>query len=175
MKSFTSTSVTLTWKKTTGADSYKVYYSTDGKKWKSVKVKKNTATVKKLTSGKQYQFKVRAFAGKYYGAASKIVKKTTKVKKPVLSSVKSSKKKTAAVSWKAVARANGYIVEYSTSNKFTKKTTKTLKIKKAKAVKATLKNLKSGKKYYVRVKAYKTVNKKAVYGSYSNVKSVKIK
>ena len=175
VKSFTSTSVTLTWKKTTGADSYKVYYSTDGKKWKSVKVKKNTATVKKLTSGKQYQFKVRAFAGKYYGAASKIVKKTTKVKKPVLSSVKSSKKKTAAVSWKAVERANGYIVEYSTSNKFTKKTTKTLKIKKAKAVKATLKNLKSGKKYYVRVKAYKTVNKKAVYGSYSNVKSVKIK
>ena len=67
------------------------------------------------------------------------------------------------------------LVEYSTSKKFTKKTTKTVKIKKGKTTKATLKKLKSGKKYYVRVKAYKTVNKKAVYGSYSKVKTVKVK
>ena len=175
VKKTSSTYVTLSWKKVTGADSYKVYYSTNGKKWKSVKVKKNTATVKKLKSGTQYRFKVRAFAGKYYGTASKILKKTTKVKKPTLSSVKSSKKKTATVSWKKVTNANGYVVEYSTSKKFTKKTTKKVTIKKGKTVKTTLKKLKSGKKYYVRVKAYKTVSKKAVYGGYSKVKTVKVK
>ena len=50
-----------------------------------------------------------------------------------------------------------------------------VKIKKGKTTKATLKKLKSGKKYYVRVKAYKTVSKKASYGSYSAVKTVKVK
>ena len=175
VKKSTSSSVTLSWKKVEGADSYKVYYSTDGKKWKSVKVKKNTATIKKLKSGTQYRFKVRAFAGKYYGTASKIVKKTTKVKKPVISKITSSKKNTAVVSWKKVTNASGYVVEYSTSKKFTKKTTKIVKIKKGKTTKATLKKLKSGKKYYVRVKAYKTVSKKASYGSYSAVKTVKVK
>lgn len=175
VKKTTSSSVTLSWKKVTGAESYKIYYSTDGKKWKSVKVKKNTATIKKLKSGTQYRFKVRAFAGKYYGTASKNVKKTTKVKKPIISKITSSKKNTAVVSWKKVTRASGYVIEYSTSKSFTKKTTKTVTVKNGKAVKTTLKKLKSGKKYYVRVKAYKTVSKKTSYGSYSAVKTVKVK
>ena len=41
--------------------------------------------------------------------------------------------------------------------------------------KTTLKKLTSGKKYYVRVKAYKTVNGEKVYGSASSVKTVKVK
>ena len=175
VKKTTSSSVTLSWKKVTGADSYKVYYSTNGKKWKSVKVTKNTATIKKLSSAKNYQFKVRAFAGKYYGEASKVVKATTKFTTATLSKVTSSNKKQAAVNWKKTKNASGYVVEYSTSKNFTKKTTKTVTVKNGKTTKTTLKKLKSGKKYYVRVKAYKTVNKKAVYGEYSKVKTVKVK
>ena len=175
VKSYTSTTVKLSWNSVEGADSYKVYYSTDGKKWTKVKASKNTATIKKLKSGTQYRFKVRAFAGKYYGTASSVVKKTTKVKKVTVSSVKSAKKAQATVSWKKVTNANGYVVEYSTSKKFTKKTTKKVTIKKGKTTKTTLKKLKSGKKYYVRVKAYKTVSKKAVYGTVSSVKTVKVK
>ena len=174
-KKTTASSVTLSWKKVTGADSYKVYYSTNGKKWKSVKVTKNSATIKKLSSAKNYQFKVRAFAGKYYGEASKVVKATTKFTTATLSKVTSAKKKQASVNWKKTKNASGYVVEYSTSKNFTKKTTKTVTVKNGKTTKTTLKKLKSGKKYYVRVKAYKTVNKKAVYGEYSKVKTVKIK
>ena len=174
-KKTTESSITLSWKKVTGAESYNVYYSTNGKKWKTVKATKNSVTVKKLTSGKNYQFKVNAVAGEYEGSASSTVKTATKVSKPTVKSVKSSKAKTAVVTWKQVSGASGYVVEYSTSKKFTKKTTKTVKIKKGKTTKTTLKKLKSGKKYYVRIKAYKTVNKKAVYGSYSKVKTVKIK
>ena len=48
-------------------------------------------------------------------------------------------------------------------------------IKNGKQTKTTLKKLKRGKKYYVRVKAYKTVNKKAVYGAKSSVKTVTVK
>ena len=173
VKKTTASSVTLSWKKVTGADSYKVYYSTNGKKWKSVKTTKTALTVKKLTSGKNYQFKVRAFAGKYYGAASSVVKTATRVKKVTLSSVKSVNTAQATVSWKTVSGAGGYVVEYSTSKKFKNK--KTVTLKKGTTKKATLKKLKSGKKYYVRVRAYKTVNGKKAYGSYSSVKTVTVK
>ena len=175
VKKTAATSATLSWKKVTGAEKYKVYYSTDGKKWKSKTTTKTTYTVKSLTSAKTYRFKVKAVAGSYSGSTSSVVKGTTKFKTVTLSSVKSSKKKQATITWKKVSSASGYVVEYSTSKKFTKKTTKTVTIKKGKTTKTTLKKLKSGKKYYVRVKAYKTVSKKAVYGAYSAVKNVKVK
>ena len=79
------------------------------------------------------------------------------------------------VSWKTVKGADGYEISYSTSKKFTKKTTKTATIKKQKTKKTTLKKLQSGKKYYVRIRAYKKVSGKNVYGAYSSVKSVKVK
>ena len=175
VKKTTSTSATLSWKKVANAESYKVYYSTNGKSWKSKTTKKTTLTIKKLSAAKKYQFKVKAVAGDVEGAFSSVVKGTTKYSTATLSSVKSSKKAQATVTWKKLSSASGYVVEYSTSKKFTKKTTKKVTIKKAKTTKTTLKKLKSGKKYYVRVKAYKTVSKKAVYGNYSSVKTVKVK
>lgn len=48
-------------------------------------------------------------------------------------------------------------------------------IKKGGTVKTTIKNLTSGKKYYVRIKAFKTKEKQTVYGNYSNVVNAKIK
>ena len=134
----------------------------------TLKAVKPTYTKTGLTEGKKCKV-----CGKVTVKQKKVAKK--KLKKVTISSVKSTKKATALVTWKKVTDASGYIVEYSTSKKFTKKTTKTVKIKKGKITKTTLKKLKSGKKYYVRIKAYKTVNKKTVYGAYSSVKSVKIK
>ncbi|MBQ9912646.1 MAG: fibronectin type III domain-containing protein [Clostridia bacterium] len=77
--------------------------------------------------------------------------------------------------WKTVSGATGYEVVYSTSKKFTKKTTKKVTIKKAKTKKTTIKKLKKGKKYYVKVRAYKTVDKTKIYGAYSAVKNIKVK
>ena len=79
------------------------------------------------------------------------------------------------VMWNAVKDANGYQISYSTSKKFTNKTTKTKLIKKAKTTKTTLKKLKSGKKYFIKIRAYKNANGKKLYGAYSKVMSVKVK
>ncbi len=111
--------------------------------------------------------------GKWFVKQKTIAKK--KLAQVLKLSVKSSKKKTATVTWKKVKDASGYIVEYSTSKKFTKKTTKKATIKKGATIKTTLKKLKSGKKYYVRVKAYRTYKGKTVYGKLSKVKYAKIK
>lgn len=171
----TTSSFKVTWAKVENADEYEVAFSTDGKTWKKIKTDKTSVTLKKLKSGKTYKVKVRAIADSVKGKYSSVATSATKVSKVTLSSVKSTKKAMANVAWKTVTGASGYVVEYSTSKKFSKSTTKTVKVKKGASKKTTLKKLKSGKKYYVRVKAYKTVNGKAVYGAYSSVKSVKVK
>ena len=54
------------------------------------------------------------------------------------------------------------------------KKAKTVKVKKS-SKKATVKKLSKGKKYYVRIRTYKTVNGKKIYSDWSAVKSVKVK
>lgn len=70
------TSITLSWKKVTGATGYEVY-RLQGKKWKKVgtikKGKTVTYTVKKLKKNTSYKFKVRAVKGKTAGDYSKVV------------------------------------------------------------------------------------------------------
>ena len=79
------------------------------------------------------------------------------------------------VKWKKVKGVKGYQIQYSRSKKFKKKARKTVTIKKAKITKKTIKKLKSGKRYYVRVRTYKVVNGKRVYSKWSAKKSVKVK
>ena len=77
------------------------------------------------------------------------------------------------VKWKKRNRnVTGYEVQYSTSKKFTRKTTVTKAIKKKSAGKLTVQNLKPGKKYYVRVRTYKTVKKKNFCSAWSRCRSV---
>jgi hypothetical protein len=83
------------------------------------------------------------------GTSSSSVSAPAKVKKL---SVKSASKQL-TVTWKALSGVSGYQVQYSTKSNFKKATTKTLAKSKKKCV---IKGLKSKKKYYVRVRAYKT-------------------
>ena len=66
-------------------------------------------------------------------------------------------------------------MQYSTSKKFTSKTTKTATVKSAKTSSKTVSGLKKSKKYYVRVRTYKTVDGKKYYSGWSTVKAVKTK
>lgn len=102
------------------------------------------------------------------------ITKSIKKKTFKLSSLKAAKK---ALTVKAAAQAEmkGYQVQYSTSKKFTKKTTKTVKVATKKKLNKKIKGLKSGKKYYVRVRAYKMNGKKTVYSAWTAKKSVKVK
>ena len=96
---------------------------------------------------------------------TKVSVSSTKVTK--VNRSKNGKKLTVKVA--KVSDADGYEVQYSTSSKFTTKTTKKVSMKKTKT---TIKKLKKKKTYYVRVRAYKTVNGKKVYSDWSSVKKV---
>ena len=97
------------------------------------------------------------------------------VSKVTLSSVKSKKSKQISVKWKKNTKVSGYQIQYSTSKKFTKKTTKTVTVKSHKTTSYTIKKLKAKKKYYVRIRGYKTYKGKKYYSSYSKAKSVTAK
>ncbi len=171
----TSSYIKLSWKKVTGAEGYKVSYSTDGKKWTTVKTDKTSLTVKKLKSGKDYRFKVRAFAEGNQGSYSSVLKTATKVSTAKIKTLKSAKSGTLTATWSKLSGADGYQLYLSTSMKFTSKTTKKVTVKKGKTVKTTVKGLKKNKTCYVKLRGYKTVNDKKVYGTFSSVKSIKIK
>lgn len=102
--------------------------------------------------------------------------KNTETVKPKKTSIKklSKGKKEFTVTWAKVSGVKGYQIQYSSDKKF-KKNNKSVTVTKQKTTKATVKKLKSKKKYYVRVRTYKTVNGKKIYSSWSKVKSVKTK
>ena len=96
---------------------------------------------------------------------------TVNPKKAVLSKLKPGKKQL-KVTWKKDTKASGYEVQCCLNKKF-KSGVKKANIKKAKTMSTTFKKLKKGKKYYVRVRAYKTVKvngkSKKLTGAWSKV------
>lgn len=85
-------------------------------------------------------------------------------------SLGSTKAKTVTITVGKVAGASKYEFSYKTSKNGTFKVAGTTK-----KTSYTIRKLTSKKTVYVRVRAYKEVNGKKVYGSYSTVKSVKVK
>lgn len=89
-----------------------------------------------------------------------------------------SKVRGIAVTWKKHRlQTSGFQVQYSTDKNFKPGRIKT--VTKASAVKLTLKSLKAKKKYYVRVRSFKTVKHGnesiKLYSKWTFVKSVKVK
>lgn len=174
-------SIKLTWNKAVnGANGYAVYRSTskDGKyTLRKTITSKNTIefTDTGLDTNTTYYYKVRAYRmiadQKKYGSYSEIV-----CAKPVLSKTTitvSSKSKKATIKWNKVLGASGYKVYSATSSNGTYSLKKT--ITSINTLSYTNTNLVSGKTYYYKVRAYRNVNGKVVYGPYSAVKSKKIK
>ena len=89
----------------------------------------------------------------------------------IISSIRKSVKK-AVVKWKKLTGVKGYQVVIATDKKFSKN----VKKKNVSETKVILSSLRKGKKYYVKVRAYRVDKKgKKVYGTYSDVKVVKKK
>lgn len=145
---------------------------------KGRKLKNGTDYTVKYSSGKKnvgrYAVKV-TFKGNYTGSKTVyyyIVPKSTSISKV------SALKKGFKLSWKKQkTQTTGYQIQYSTSSKFKK--AKTVNVSKNKTTSKSVKKLSSKKKYYVRVRTYKTVKidgkTKKVYSSWSKTKTVKTK
>lgn len=95
------------------------------------------------------------------------------VSKTKIKSLKAGKKYI-SVKWNRKS-ATGYIIQYSTSSKFTKGNTHTITIKKTSITSKKITKLKSKKKYYIRLQCYKTIDGLEYKSSWSAKKSIKTK
>ena len=85
-------------------------------------------------------------------------------------SVKSVSKKTVKITWNKVKTAKGYQIKYSAKKNMTDAKTAT-----SGSLSKKITKLKSGKRYYFKVRAYKSADGSRIYGGWSSVKSVKVK
>lgn len=140
---------------------------------KSVKVDKNgKVTIAKNFVGKA-TITITSKATKNYKATTKKVTVTVNPAGTKLTGVKNYKGKKLKAYWKKNTKGTGYQIQYSTSSKF--KSAKTVTVKGYKSTSKTITKLAKKKKYYVRVRTYKTVSKVNYYSGWSNVKSITIK
>ena len=97
----------------------------------------------------------------------------TNIPSTTITSVK-AKSEAFTIKWKKKTNIAGYQIQYSANSKF-KKGNKTIKIKKVKTLSKKITGLKPSKKYYVRIRTYKIVNKKTYYSNWSKKKNVTTK
>ena len=177
--------VKLSWSKVEGATGYRVYIYKNADSKSRKKIASVTGTTYNLTKdysgkalkiGSEYKIAIVAYT-KFEddtvihataGVAEKFIRTAGK---PEISSVTSTTKGKATIKWADVEGETAYQVYYSTKKDEGFKKLGT-------GIKGTSYNTKtftSGKTIYFKVRAYTKVDGEVVYGSFSSVKSVKIK
>ena len=177
--------VYLDWSNVADADEYEVYLSKNSGAYKLVgTVANSNATISQLDYNTSYKVKVRAYNEKYdeYGTYSDI--KSFKTEKRYNDddeddytsttvgtvralSLKVQNRNEVALEWSAVSGADGYEVYLSEDGGSYKHVLTT------KYVKEIITDLEYNTSYRVKVRAYKEVNGREKYGSYSSAKSFK--
>ena len=170
----------LSWNKVTGSSGYEVLRATSKTgTYKLVKTITSGSTVsytdKSLATGTTYYYKVRAYKTvdkkKVYSSYSSVVSAKPVLKTPSVKLTSGSKK--ATIKWEKISGASGYEVYRATSK--SGKYSKLKTITKNSTVSYVNSSLTKNKTYYYKVRAYRTVNGKKIYSSYSVAKSVKVK
>lgn len=163
----------LSWKKAPGADGYAIYLK-KGKKWSRLDTVKKNRTYyyyNKGSLGSKYTFAVKAYkkiAGKT--VYSKWKSKTIKVVPQAVTIKGKALKERVKISWKKVPGVTGYRIFRKSKGSF-----KRIAVADSKAESFSDKKAVKGKTYTYKVKTFKRVNGKNIYGRYSKEIIIKAK
>ena len=181
-KSNTSQGVKLGWSKIADAQGYYVYRKVLNGSYEKIATITSADSVSyvdtKAENGTLYKYKVFAYRkidGGICKSSASSVKTIVRLKGVSVSSVKSSASKKLKVTWAKDTNATGYEIQYSTSSSFAAANTKSVTVKSNKTVTKTLSGLISKKKYYVRVRTYKTVDGTTYRSAWSSKISMIVK
>lgn len=171
-------SIKLSWDRKKNIDGYEIYRVKNGESQRIKTIADPSVTqytVKNLSAGYGYSFKVRTYAEgkKHFGQYSKAVQVPTKPGKVVINKLKTGKTHYIKASWKKKT-GTGYQLMIATDSKF-KNGKKLYKIASAKTLSKKIVKLKKGERYYVKVRAYKTYSGKTCCGQWSKCKTIKCK
>jgi len=173
-------SIKLSWNKVAGADGYQILRGISKTSvYTTVKTITNgntlTYTNGSRTTGRTYYYKIRAYrlvnGAKVYSGYSEVKSAAAKPSAAAFTSVKKTAAHAITLKWKKISGASGYIIYRSVGKNGPYKKVKT--ITRGNTLSYKNGSLKKGT-YYYKIRAYRTVNKKKVYGSYSPVKYAKI-
>lgn len=165
----TKTTLTLSWNKRKGADSYKVYVYKSNKKWKDFETTKKTSiTLKGLSAGTKYTVKVAAVNKGGRGAYSTGASAATRPSAARLGTIKKNGSGSIKLSYSKVNGARYDIYMKTGKGDYRKVTTSS-------KTNAVVKGLKKGKTYRFKVRTFIRTKGKNYYGSDSNVKKYKVK
>lgn len=169
-----STSIQLSWNQVQGASGYRIYRKTGSGKFKNIKTITSAASVsytdQTVKTGTQYTYRIRAYSTvdgqQVWGAYSPEVsiKATLGAPEVFVSGVGYNR---VTLSWKQVKDAAGYRIYRSSSPNGSFQKIKS--ISKSTTLSYTNTGLEVGKTYYYKVRAYKNVSGKKVWGVYSPV------
>ncbi len=170
----TESSVTLTWKETSGASGYRIFvYNSRTKAWKKIKTLSDTSyTMKKLTAGTTYKFRIKSFKrvdGKlFWSDATPTLTTSTRPATPQSFSSCASTKSSVTLAWKKTSGASGYrIFIYNSKTKAWEKE------KTVTDTSCTVKNLAAGTTYKFRIKAFRRVDGKLFWSDSTATLKVK--
>ena len=175
----TYNSITLSWDKIDNVTGYKVYrYDVKTESYKLIKTISDASTTSytnsKLTSATKYLYKVRSYKivnnKTHNGDYSSSLAATTKPPTPTVKLTSPSTKKIKLTWTNISSRTTGYNIYMATSKNGNYKNIGSTSKKSF-----TKGSLKKGKTYYFKVRAYRTIDGKKVYSSYSSIKSIKCK
>lgn len=167
----------FSWSKVSGATGYYVYYKrSTWSSWKSLGTTAGTSLKKaNLADGAKYCFRVYPYVkinGKTYKSSNYktggYVYTLKKISKP---SVSKSSKNYVKVKWSNIPGESGYQIARSKYKSKGYSVVKTVSSKYSSCKVKTTRN----KTYYYKVRAYKTVSGKKIYGPWSTYKSYKLK
>ncbi|MDD5879494.1 MAG: fibronectin type III domain-containing protein [Clostridiales bacterium] len=166
----TTSSVNLSWDSIPGINKYEIYRSkTENGTYSKVAISDNNSyTDSNLKSGETYYYKIKCVDGEF----SNVLTVNTICSEPK-AKVSASQSKTIKVSWNKVYGANGYELYRSTSKDGKYSKVKTITDGKTLSFDDT--KLETGRTYYYKIRAYKTINNKKVYSDYSSVVSTTLK
>lgn len=166
-------SIKLTWSPVSGASGYRIYqYDSKTGTYKAKKYIEGRTSgsfvISGLKTGTKYYFKIRSYRTvdgvKKYSDLSSSRYAVPSLSTPSIKKLTPGTKKV-TVSWNKISGANGYKLYRATSRSGSYKLVKTTS-----STSFTDRSLKKGKKYYYKLKAYRKVDGKLKYSSYSAVK-----
>lgn len=166
-------SIKLTWSPVSGASGYRIYqYDSKTGTYKAKKYIEGRTSgsfvISGLKTGTKYYFKIRSYRTvdgvKKYSDLSSSRYAVPSLSTPSIKKLTPGTKKV-TVSWNKISGANGYKLYRATSRSGSYKLVKTTS-----STSFRDRSLKKGKKYYYKLKAYRKVDGKLKYSSYSAVK-----
>ncbi len=169
--------VNLTWTKVPGVDGYEVLRSKSKGSGYAVIATLSSADAKsyadkKVEFNKTYYYKVRGYQGtgdaKVYTKESSVCSQRVRPAQVNFTKLSRVRYNEIKLTWEKVSGASGYAVYRSSSKNGEYKII--AKVKKGSELSYTDKDLTCGKKFYYKVKAYRTVGETNYYGSESKIR-----